>query len=397
MTQVLAGVKVLEVAEHGFVPSGAAALADWGADVVKLERPEGDALRAIMAQGLVVDCGDFDFLVEQMNRNKRNVCLDLKHPDARPVFEKLVAWADVFITNQLPQVRRKLRFEPDDLFAINPRLVYARGHGQGARGPDAEAGGFDAVSFWSRAGIGHMMSAESIVMQRAAMGDGPSGMYLAGGVAAALYARERSGRGVIVDVSLLAGGVWTLAPDLVATSVLGEEPPKHRASAGSSMPLVGSFFTADERVLTLTMLATEKYWEPALEALEARELLAEFADADARRRGAAEIRARLEKQIASKPLAHWLERLAERGCIHAKFASPTEVLADPQVEANGYAPRHPTHPRARLASSPVQFDEQPIAVRRPAPDRGQHTDELLEALGVGAKQRAALREAGAIA
>jgi crotonobetainyl-CoA:carnitine CoA-transferase CaiB-like acyl-CoA transferase len=152
MADVLAGVRVLEVAEQGFVPSGAAVLADWGADVVKVERPEGDGLRAVMKQGLVAQTGDFDFLSEQVNRNKRNVCLDLKRPETRPVLEKLVAWADVFITNQLPQVRRKLRIEPADLFAINPRLVYARGHGQGTKGPDAEAGGYDAVSFWSRAG-----------------------------------------------------------------------------------------------------------------------------------------------------------------------------------------------------------------------------------------------------
>src|SRR5258705_2228430 len=158
VTDVLAGVRVLEVAEQGFVPSGAAVLGDWGADVVKVERPEGDGLRAVMKQGLVANTGDFDFLSEQVNRNKRNVCLDLKHPDSRPVLERLVAWADVFITNQLPQVRRKLRIEPADLLAINPRLVYARGHGQGTKGPDAEAGGYDAVSFWSRAGVGHMLS-----------------------------------------------------------------------------------------------------------------------------------------------------------------------------------------------------------------------------------------------
>ena len=184
MARVLEGVKVVEVAEHGFVPSAAAVLLDWGADVVKLERPQGDALRAIMAQGLLADTGDFNFIVEQLNRDKRNVCIDLKHPDARAVFEKLVAEADVFINNQLPQVQRKLRIEPADLFALNPRLVYARGHGQGARGPDAEAGGFDSVSFWSRAGIGHMLSSDTVAMQRPGMGDMPSGMFLAGGIAA---------------------------------------------------------------------------------------------------------------------------------------------------------------------------------------------------------------------
>src|SRR5262245_6045552 len=402
MTDVLAGVRVLEVAEQGFVPSGAAVLADWGADVVKVERPEGDGLRAVMRQGLVAQTGDFDFLVEQVNRNKRNVCLDLKHPDSRPVLEKLVAWADVFITNQLPQVRRKLRIEPDDLRAINPRLIYARGHGQGTKGPDAEAGGYDAVSFWSRAGVGHMMSgAAGVVMQRPAQGDIPSGMFLAGGIAAALYARERDGRGRTVDVALLAGGVWTLAPDLVAASVLGADPPKPGqggARAPAGLALVGMCTTADARVLQLNMLATAKYWATACAALEAPELGSDPALASDAGRAArtAEIRERFARTIAAKPLAHWQARLREAGCIFSAFATPSEVQSDPQVLANGYLPKHPGHPRARLAASPVQFDEIPVAIRRAAPGKGEHTDEVLEALGLGASERARLRQSRAI-
>jgi crotonobetainyl-CoA:carnitine CoA-transferase CaiB-like acyl-CoA transferase len=403
VTDVLAGVKVLEVAEQGFVPSGAAVLADWGADVVKVERREGDGLRAVMKQGLVAQTGDFDFLSEQVNRSKRNVCLDLKHPDSRPVLERLVAWADVFITNQLPQVRRKLRIEPADLFAINPRLVYARGHGQGTKGPDAEAGGYDAVSFWSRAGVGHMLSgAAGVVMQRPAQGDIPSGMFLAGGIAAALYARERDGRGRTVDVALLAGGVWTLAPDLVAASVLGGDPPKMGGtgarSAGATMALVGSYITSDGRVLQLSMLATDKYWRGACEAFELPDLAADAALAtDAGRAPRiAEIRERITRAVAAKPLAHWAVRLRDAGCIFSWFATPTEVQSDPQVVANGYLPRHPTHPTARLAASPVQFDETPITVRRPAPAKGEHTDEVLDSLGFDAAARAKLRETGAI-
>jgi len=403
VTDVLAGVRVLEVAEQGFVPSAAAVLADWGADVVKVERPEGDGLRAVMKQGLVAQTGDFDFLVEQVNRNKRNVCLDLKHPDSRPVLERLVAWADVFITNQLPQVRRKLRIEPDDLRAVNPRLIYARGHGQGTKGPDAEAGGYDAVSFWSRAGVGHMLSGPAgIVMQRPAQGDIPSGMFLAGGIAAALYARERDGRGRTVDVALLAGGVWTLAPDLVAASVLGADPPKP-GQAGTKPPvsiaLVGMYTTADGRVLQLNMLATDKYWKTACEALEAPDFAEDPALATDAGRAARmpEIRERFARTIEGRPLAHWLARLRAAGCIFSAFATPTEVQSDPQVVANGYLPRHPAHPKARLAASPVQFDETPIAIRRRAPGKGEHTDEVLEGLGLAAEERARLRKAGAIA
>lgn len=403
MTDVLAGVRVLEVAEQGFVPSAAAVLADWGADVVEVERPEGDGLRAVMKQGLVTQTGDFDFLVEQVNRNKRNVCLDLKHPDSRPVLEQLVAWADVFITNQLPQVRRKLRIEPDDLRAVNPRLIYARGHGQGTKGPDAEAGGYDAVSFWSRAGVGHMLSgAAGVVMQRPAQGDIPSGMFLAGGIAAALFARERDGRGRTVDVALLAGGVWTLAPDLVAASVLGADPPKP-GQAGTRPPLgialVGMYTTSDGRVLQLNMLATDKYWKTACEALEAPDFAADPALATDAGRAARmpEIRARFARRIALRPLAHWMARLRSAGCIFSSFATPSEVQSDPQVLANGYLPRHPSHPKARLAASPVQFDETPIAIRRGAPKKGEHTDEVLEALGIAAGERARLRQGGAIA
>ena len=142
------GIKVVDFSEHGFVPSAAAALADFGADVVKIERLEGDPMRSVIANGLSPDAEGVDYLFEMANRNKRGIALDVTVPAGRAVFERLVKRADVYITNQLPRVRRKLHTEPSDLFEINPTLVFAKGHGQGQRGPDAEAGGFDSVSFW---------------------------------------------------------------------------------------------------------------------------------------------------------------------------------------------------------------------------------------------------------
>ena len=176
MTLPLAGIKVLDFSEHGFVPSAAAALADWGADVVKIERLEGDPMRSVIRNGLSPDAEGVDYLFEMANRNKRGIALDVTTAEGRSVFERLVKWADVYITNQLPRVRRKLRTEPADLFALNAKLVFAKGHGQGQRGPDAEAGGFDSVSFWSRGGVGHMLTApdaEKLVGQRPALGDVP--------------------------------------------------------------------------------------------------------------------------------------------------------------------------------------------------------------------------------
>ncbi len=132
---VMDGIKVVEVAEQGFVPSAAALLADWGADVVKVERPTGDPLRHIMGAGLVADTGDFNFLFEQFNRNKRGVSINLRTEDGRAALDRFLEWADVFITNFLPSARTNLRIQPEDVWAVNPRVVYARGHGQGQRGP----------------------------------------------------------------------------------------------------------------------------------------------------------------------------------------------------------------------------------------------------------------------
>ena len=189
------GSASIEVAEYGFVPSCGAVLADWGADVIKVERPSGDPLRAHAKAGLTAGTPDFDVVIEQFNRNKRGIAIDLTTDAGHGLLERLIVGADVFLTSYLPSTRQKLRIDTDDVFAINPNLVYARGSGQGQRGPDADTGGFDSVSFWSRGGVGHMLSPPGgpLVMQRAAEGDGPSGMFLAGGIAAALFERARNG------------------------------------------------------------------------------------------------------------------------------------------------------------------------------------------------------------
>ena len=158
MTLPLDGIKVVDFSDNGFVPSGAAALGDFGADVIKIERPIGDPMRSIISSGMIPTKDGYDFLFELVNRNKRGIALDVETDEGRAVFEKLVVWADVYITNQLPRVRDKLRTNPEDLFALNPTLVFAKGHGQGQKGPDAGAGGYDGVSYWARGGIAHVLT-----------------------------------------------------------------------------------------------------------------------------------------------------------------------------------------------------------------------------------------------
>ncbi|HEY5011641.1 MAG TPA: CoA transferase, partial [Acidimicrobiia bacterium] len=331
---VMDGIKVVEVAEHGFVPSAAAILADWGADVVKVERATGDPLRAIMGAGFVADTGDFNFLFEQFNRNKRGVSIDLRTDDGRAALDRLIEWADAFITNFLPSARTNLRIQPEDVWAVNPRVVYARGHGQGQRGPDADQGGFDAVSYWSRGGIGHMLTPPQgpFIMQRGAMGDAPSGAFLAGGIGTALFQRERTGKGVLVDVALLGAAVWTLAVDLVPTSVLERDPDKFGATVLSS-PLVGPYATADARWIVLNMLDPERHWAPACRALGLDDLIEHTDYATPARR--AEHRDALRKifvaTIGGKTLAELKTALSAHDTIFSALASPTEVLVDPQV------------------------------------------------------------------
>jgi crotonobetainyl-CoA:carnitine CoA-transferase CaiB-like acyl-CoA transferase len=183
MQQVLAGIRVVEVAQWWFVPAAGAVLADWGAEVVKVEHPEtGDPMRGLISSGLMPGAGQVNFMVEQPNRGKRGIGIDLAKPQGLELLYKLVATADVFLTSFLPAARRKLKIDADDIRKVNPRIIYARGHGQGARGPDAERGGYDAASFWCRGSICDALtpaSAETPVMQRAAFGDSTGGLALA--------------------------------------------------------------------------------------------------------------------------------------------------------------------------------------------------------------------------
>jgi crotonobetainyl-CoA:carnitine CoA-transferase CaiB-like acyl-CoA transferase len=384
MSLPLSGIKIVDFSEHGFVPSGAAALADWGADVVKIERLEGDPMRSVIRNGLSPAADGVDYLFELANRNKRGIALDVTNPAGRAVFERLVQWADVYITNQLPRVRRKLRTEPDDLFALNPKLVFAKGHGQGQRGDDAEAGGFDSVSFWSRGGMGHMLTApdaEKLVGQRPALGDVPSGMFLAGGVCAGLVQTLRTGKGCVVDTSLLNSAMWTLGPDMAYSSVTGNEMPRMQVGKGTMSPLVGILRTQDNRWLMLSMLDEARYWEPTCRALGMPELIERFPDDAERRQHWPELTPMFAEKIAKTTRGDLEPRLREEGCIFSFFATPPEVLADPAVVENGYAMAHPTHPKLRLAAAPVQFDDELPTMRRGGPSTGEHTVEVLRELG----------------
>ncbi len=366
------------------MPSAAAALGDFSADVVKIERLAGDAMRRIIASGMVATKDGYDFQFELFNRNKRGIALDVEQPAGREIFEKLVRWAEVYITNQLPRVRRKLRTEPSDVFALNPSIVYARGHGQGQRGPDAEAGGFDGVSYWARGGVAHVLAdanATRPAKQRPALGDGPSGMFLAGGICAGLVHVGRTRKGIVVDTSLLGSAAWTLGPDLAYTTLADEQMPM--AADEQISPLVRQYRTADGRWVSLMMIDEGRYWEQACRALGLDDLIARFPDPTSRRAGWPVIHERINAVITTLDHTELDAKLRAQGCIFSFFATPTEVVADPAVVENGYLMAHPEHPDVRLAAAPVQFDDELPSARRAGPALGQHSREVLTELGYG--------------
>jgi crotonobetainyl-CoA:carnitine CoA-transferase CaiB-like acyl-CoA transferase len=385
----LEGVRVVEAAIFAFVPSSTAILAEWGAEVIKIEHPiTGDPQRHIAAWGVPEAVDGIRHLFEFANRGKRSVGLDISTKAGREVLMRLIDSADVFVTNLLPRSRRRLGIEPAQVLDRNPRIVYARGSAQGPRGPAAERGGFDSISYWGRSGaaigVTPPEAAWPLTMPGPGFGDLQAGMALAGGIAAGLFQRERTGRGSVVDVSLLGTGVWAMGMTISGTSVLGVETLPHLYHADTENPLVNIYRTGDGELVSLGFLQSDRYW-PGFCALVGRDELvadARFADADKREANAKELVEILEAVFLERTLAEWQQLLTSQDGQWDVILPAGRVADDPQVWANRYVERVEHGDAAvRLAHAPAQFDETVRPLGR-APERGADTAEVLRTVGV---------------
>jgi crotonobetainyl-CoA:carnitine CoA-transferase CaiB-like acyl-CoA transferase len=404
MTKPMAGVRVVEVALYGLVPTAGAVLSDWGADVVKIEHPEtGDPIRGLVAWGIKPGDGGVTYLWEVFNRGKKSVGVDIGSDQGRDVLLRLVDEADVFLTNFLGPARKRLRIEADDILARNPRIVYARGTGHGPEGPDADRGGFDGISYWARAGVSTAaMPADydyPIQLPGPAFGDIQTGMHLAGGVAAGLFQRERTGKGVVVDTSLLASGLWAMQASMAGAFVSGTEqlPAFDRQRPGN--PLANVYRTSDGRFINLAFLEADRYWPGFCEATGHPELENDerFVDAPSRLANVAECIATLDEIFATKTLSEWIPILSAQEGQWSVIQSPREALDDVQAAANGYV-QHVKYDNGAvlpLVSAPVQFDQEPPELR-PGPDHAADTDDVLQAAGLNWDELIALKESNAI-
>jgi crotonobetainyl-CoA:carnitine CoA-transferase CaiB-like acyl-CoA transferase len=401
----LDGIRVVEIASWMFVPSGGSVLVDWGADVVKVEHPvTGDPQRGLISSGLLPGGpGGVNFMVEQPNRGKRSVALDIAHPDGHEALMRLIETADVVVTSYLPQVRRKLRIDVDDLRARNPAVIVARGSGNGPKGPDAEKGGYDGATFWARGGVGATMPERDggwpPGQPTPAFGDVMGGLATAGAIAAALVKRERTGEPSVVDVSLLATAMWQVSPMVVAAKLFGfgRIPQGDRTKAPN--PGVGTYRTADDRFISLMLLQSDKYWADLVQRLGVHDMATDprFHDAAARAQNTTECIARLDAAFGAQPLAHWTQALADFDGVWSPFQTLDELYDDPQVVANGYLPAMTAAngESVQLVASPAQFDERAVTIER-APEHGEHTEAVLLDLGYDWGQLAAMKDAGAI-
>ena len=392
----LEGVKVVEMGVWVAGPSAGAVLGDWGAEVLKIEPPEGDPCRGLMAGlGLPVNP-----IFEQDNRGKRSVVLDLERDEAREIAHRLVGDADVFLTNMRPMALERFGLDWASLSAKHERLIYCHVSGYGPDTPEANRAAYDVGAFWSRAGVALSLvpPGHDPPQQRGGMGDHMTGANAAGAISAALYERERTGRGQRVSVSLLRIGAYMMSWDLntqLRLGMVGE--PYDRQHAVN--PIINCFRDRDGRWFWLLLLQAERHWPDLVRALDAQRLAEDprFAEMGARRENAPALVDELDTILATKPLAEWGPIFDRENVWWAPVQTIAEVAVDPLVEQAGafVTVPGPDGP-VRQITSPASFSGSVIEPRRWVPELGEHTEEVLLELGYDWDAIIALKETGAI-
>lgn len=407
-TRVMEGVRVLEVAQFTFTPAAGGVLADWGADVIKIEHPvRGDTQRGFLNMGGVTLDPLRHTLFEHPNRGKRSVGIDLSTPEGQEVLYELAKQCDVFLTNYLPQVRQKNKFDVEHIRAVNPNIIYARGSALGNKGPEREIGGFDGTCFWARSGVAYSMTPEELGAPLSqgipAFGDSIGGMFIAGGISAALYHREKTGEATELDVSLLSTAAWAsgaLIAQVAETGVLTRNPMPGQGGAARN-PFMGNYQTSDNGTINLCTISPTGHIRSLFEHVGVPEAAEDprFAEPRALFENAGAASDVLVKAFGAQTFEYWRQHLKTYSGQWAPVQSFHELLTDEQALANdlivevegadGGAP-------LKLVRGPVQWNGEPTETTR-SPQASEHTELVLMEMGIEWDKIEEWKAAGAIA
>jgi crotonobetainyl-CoA:carnitine CoA-transferase CaiB-like acyl-CoA transferase len=361
-------------------------LGDLGADVIKIEPTTGDPARRFMRIiGAMVGLKGRNYYFEHCNRNKRSIVLDMKTEKGLEAFLRLIDSADVFLNNLSIEAPLRMGIGPEELLERNPRLIYAQASGWGRKGPDAHEHSFDYVGI-GRSGL--MMSCGENggppTQILPGIGDEIGALVCAWAITTALYAREKTGRGQVVDTSSMGSVIAALGLVMAAPAVLGQEFPRElRAAAGN--PIYNHYRCRDNKWIAIAHLQPNRYWPKVCEALGLSDLEQDprFATIEARSENARELITLFDERFATRSRDEWIEILSRHGCICTPIQTPLEVAQDPQAIANDYFAYvdHPVHGRTKIVGFPWDFSDTPASFRREAPELGQHTREVLLEIG----------------
>ncbi len=389
MSGLFAGVRIIELAQYVFVPGGSVLLADQGAEVIKIETPGvGDPYRTLRI-GDGREAGGTNLAMEQNNRNKKSVALDLKSEEGREALLKLVETADVFITSLRPRAIRALKLDVDDLRARNPKLIYTRGNGLGFKGAEADKPGFDASAFWARGGACYAFTRPGAqpTPPRPAFGDHSGSMALAYGIAAALYKRAMTGEPSVVEASLLSTAVWMLSSDVTYSQMPGYSV--HGLATGR-VALKHTYTTRDGRLIQLMLLDPRPHWAPFCKLLGLPEMAEDprFVDHPARTLNVDALIAIIQERIGAHDWAHWEPIFAGWDAPWELIRTVADIHSDPQVSANEMLfPLQVGESEIRVVAGPTAFDGRAAPVSaQAAPGMGEHTEHYLFELGYTTQQ-----------
>lgn len=395
----LAGLRVLDISSFIAAPAAAVVLGDWGADVIKIEGPDGDPNRTIMNDSSNYPKAQVNYPWQMDSRNKRSLVLDLKKPDARAALDRVIATSDILICNFPPPVREKLRLTYDAVKAVNPKLIYASLTGYGESGPDRDRPGFDATAYFARSGLLDAQRYEGGPpgVPGPAQGDRATAMALVSSILMALIHRMKTGEGAWVGTSLLGNGLWScgvVAQAALVGAFLPPRPPPDRPRSA----LGNIYRTSDDRWLQLTIVREDKLWAPLCAAIGHPGLADDprFGSVADRRKNAAALATVLSEVFARRDYAYWLKALAAQEITFGVISRPQDVPDDTQAVACGAVVETAIPEMPRTLSNPIRlsFAEQRLAT--PAPALGQHSEDILREAGLSSAEVASLRAGGAI-